>query len=93
MTAHEDKIRQLLETSQRKRLDTAMQAGQTAQTLAELQQQLAATEAAYTRAYRAAVDAGWSDKELKQIGLTRPGGRARKAPADEPPTPRETGNP
>lgn len=90
MTGHEDKIRELLDASQNKRLNTAMKAGETAQTLAQLQQQLASTEAEYTRAYRAAVDAGWTDKELKQIGLTKPTGRPRKT-TGEAPTPRESG--
>ena len=90
---HEEKIRELLESSQRRRLDSAMHAGETAQTLTELQQQLSAAETAYTRAYRAAVDAGWSDKELKQIGLTKPAGRPRKGPATDGPNPRESGQP
>ncbi len=93
MATHEDKIRELLESSQRKRLDTAMEAGETAQNLAELQQRLASTEAAYNRAYKAAVDAGWTDKELKQIGLTKPGSRTRKTATGEPQNPRESGNP
>lgn len=82
--ADENKIRNLLEASQQRKLSTAVAAGNQAETLAALEQQLAATKAAYTKAYGAAVDAGWTDKELRQIGLSKPPAPPRRSPAAEP---------
>lgn len=86
MSTHEDRVRRLLDDHHARRLAAALSAGETAETLAELQHQLTTTEQAYSKAYRTAVDSGWSEKDLRSIGLPNPPARPRKgtaAPAED----------
>src|SRR5690606_33362814 len=54
------------------RLQAAQAAGEVAQEKERLASQFAETEAKYQQAWKSALEAGWSESELKRLGLTKP---------------------
>ena len=93
MTEHEEKVRKLLDETLARRLQTGMTAGEQAAELAEQRQRLATVEQSYSKAYKTALDSGWTERELRNLGLSKPPAAtaARKSPNTEE-TPRSNGH-
>ncbi len=90
MTDHDvtSKARQLLEESMATRLRAVEEASAKERLREQLVQQLATAEAEMEVAWKSALDAGWEERELKRLGLTKPGTKTRRP---RPPKPRANG--
>lgn len=63
------------------RLNSVDALGELLDKKAEQEAALAATDAAIDKAVQACLEAGWTQKELKDLGVDRPAGRGRRAGA------------
>lgn len=86
-----DSIRAAAQEMMQGRLAAVERAADAARSLDSAREALAAAETSYASEHRAALDAGWSERELRQLGLSvptkrgpgRPRKRSTPAPSDQ----------
>lgn len=77
MTVQPDDLRAYVMKAAENKLHAAEQVNEVADQLTALERQASEARTRYDTAWKAAVDAGWSEAELKRIGLT-PGSQPRR---------------
>lgn len=65
------KARAVLEESMQRRLDAATSVGEADRLLAQLRRNVEEAEQQFAATWKAAVEAGWDERELRSLGLTQ----------------------
>lgn len=88
-----EQARQYVDQSAQKLFEAAAAAGDAAKALEEQQAELERRSQSFDAAWKQALEAGWSEADLRKIGLTKPRARRRASSGGKPRNARTTSKP